>query len=80
MSELEQVKRLCASLGADDAQAERMATQLLKRADQIATERNCDRVQAMNYLLELTLKGAKGEPPPGFEGGAPPKERPDHGE
>lgn len=72
MSELEQVKRLCASLGADDGQAERMAAQLMKRADQIAKQRGCSRVDAMQYLLSLTMKGAQGETPEGFEGGKAP--------
>ncbi len=72
MSELEQVKRLCRSLGADDTQAQRMAEQLMKRADQIASERDCSRVEAMQYLLSLTMKGAQGEAPPGFEGGTAP--------
>lgn len=73
MSELEQVTRLCRSMGADEAQAQRMAEQLLKRADQIAVDRGCDRVQAMQYLLGLTMKGAQGEAPPGFEGGQSPE-------
>ena len=59
-------------MGADEAQAQRMAKQLLKRADQIAVDRGCDRVQAMQYLLSLTMKGAQGETPLGFEGGKPP--------
>jgi hypothetical protein len=49
-----------------------MARQLVKRADQIAAERNCGRVEAMQYLLSLTFQGAQGEAPPGFEGGEPP--------
>ena len=59
-------------MGADEAQAQRMAKQLLKRADQIAVDRGCDRVQAMQYLLSVTRKGAQGETPLGFEGGKPP--------
>lgn len=73
MSEIEQIERLCRSLGADGEQARRMAEQLLKRADQIAAERNCDRLQAMQHLLSLTFQGAQGETPPGFEGGKPPE-------
>ncbi|GAB5559179.1 MAG: hypothetical protein SynsKO_08260 [Synoicihabitans sp.] len=72
MSEIEQVARLCRSLGADETRAKVMAEQLIKRADQIAVERNCDRLQAMQYLISLTLQGAQGETPPGFEGGKPP--------
>ncbi len=73
VDDLEQVKRLCRSLGADEKQAEVMAKQLLKRAEQIARERNCDQVEAMRYLLDISLKGASGEAPPGFEGGPPPE-------
>ena len=72
-AELDQVVRLCRSLGADDKQARVMAQQLVKRADQIAADRGCDRVEAMQYLLNLTLRGAAGEAPPGFEGGAAPE-------
>jgi hypothetical protein len=36
-------------------------------------DRGCDRVQAIQYLLGLTMKGAQGEAPPGFEGGQPPE-------
>jgi len=72
MDDLEHVKRLCKSFGADDAQAEVMARQLMKRADQIAEERGWEQVEAMRYLLEIALKGASGEAPPGFEGGEPP--------
>lgn len=76
VDDIEQVKRLCRSLGADEKQAETMAKQLLKRAEQIAQERNCDQVEAMRYLLEISLRGARGEAPPGFEGGPPPEPNP----
>jgi UDP-N-acetylglucosamine enolpyruvyl transferase len=72
VEDIEHVKKLCRSLGADAAQAEVMAKQLMKRAEQIAQERNCDPVEAMRYLLDISLKGASGEAPPGFEGGPPP--------
>ncbi len=72
VEDFEHVKRLCRSFGADEAQAAVMAKQLMKRAEQIAEERNCDQVEAMRYLLDIALKGAQGEAPPGFEGGEPP--------
>ncbi|MCC5025343.1 MAG: hypothetical protein J6386_22320 [Candidatus Synoicihabitans palmerolidicus] len=72
MNELEQVTKLCERLGAESDRAEAMARQLLKRAEQISAERGCSRVEAMEYLLELTTKGASGVTPPGFEGGTPP--------
>ena len=72
VDDLEHVKRLCRSFGADETQAETMARQLLKRAGQIAEQRECSRTEAMAYLLDITLKGARGETPEGFEGGPPP--------
>lgn len=72
MSDLEHVQRLCERLGAAPAQARIMATQLLKRADQLVQARGCSRVEALQYLLELTTMGASGASPPGFEGGPPP--------
>lgn len=76
VEDFEHVKRLCRSFGADEGQAEIMARQLLKRAEQIAEQRNCDQVEAMRYLLDLTWRGARGEAPPGFEGGTPPDPKP----
>lgn len=72
MSEHEQLVALCAKMGAAHAQAEIMATQLAKRADQLAAERGITRVEAMGRLLQLVVKGRSGEAPPGFEGGQPP--------
>ena len=37
-NELEMLKQVCANLGAPEGQAETMASQLLKRADQLAKE------------------------------------------
>ncbi len=61
MTELEQLTLFCQRLGADAAQALTMATQLQKRATQMAVARNVTREVAMNYLLELVLKGRQGE-------------------
>jgi hypothetical protein len=70
MDELAQLTQLCRSLGAPtDAQAETMARQLQKRADQLATERGITRVAAMEHLLTVMVHGRRGETPPGF---APP--------
>ena len=62
-SEFEQVKALCVKLGSAEAQADVMAKQLLKRADQVAKERSIDRVQAMEELLEVLVMGRQGEVP-----------------
>ena len=77
MSEHEQLAALCRKMGAAPAQAEAMATQLAKRADQLAVERGITRVDAMAHLLQLVVKGRSGEAPPGFEGGRPPAPGPD---
>jgi galactokinase len=61
MTELEQLTELCTRLGAAPAQATVMATQLQKRADQMAAERGVTRVAAMHYLLEVVVKGQQGE-------------------
>ena len=61
MSELEQMTELCVRLGANRPQAETMAAQLLKRADQLANDRGIDRVAALKYLVDLVMKGRSGE-------------------
>ena len=64
-------------LGAGRAQAETMAAQLLKRAEQLAAERGITREAALGHLLKIVVQGRAGEVPPGF--GAPPvgKRQPD---
>lgn len=63
MSELEKVTELCRRLGAGEAQAATMAAQLLKRADQLVTERGITRVQAMQHLLQVLVEGRSGRVP-----------------
>ncbi len=67
MSSIEQEKiaQLCERLGASPGQAMVMATQLLKRADQIAMERNLPREQALAQLLQILVEGRRGNVPPG---------------
>ena len=72
MSELDQLAALCERLGADPAQALTMAAQLLKRADQLAVDRGIERTAALNYLIELVVKGRSGETPPNFPPRSPP--------
>jgi galactokinase len=64
MSELDQLTQLCTRLGAAPAQAAVMAAQLQKRATQFALERGVTREAAMQYLLEVVVKGRQGETPP----------------
>jgi len=76
VNEHAQLADLCARLGAPRAQAETMAAQLLKRADQLAAERGVTREAALRRLLELVVQGRAGEVPPEFapppKGGEPP--------
>lgn len=65
-SELEQLTTLCERLGATRAQAATMAAQMLKRAEQIATERGISRVDALRGLVEVVMKGRAGEVPERF--------------
>jgi len=67
MDELAQLSQLCRRLGAPtEAQAETMARQLIKRADQLAAERGLRREEAMAHLLDVLAHGRRGEVPPGF--------------
>lgn len=82
MNELAQLTRLCGNLGATPAQAEAMARQLIKRADQLVAERGQTREEVMAYLLRLVVQGRSGEVPKEFQppaaGGAADQNRPDN--
>jgi hypothetical protein len=67
MDELAQLTALCGKLGATPAQAETMAHQLIKRADQLTAERNQSREEVMAYLLRLVVQGRHGGVPPEFQ-------------
>lgn len=58
--DLQKITELCERLGAEKAQAETMARQLLKRAEQMAEERQIDRLEALDYLLRVTISGRQG--------------------
>ena len=73
MTEIEQLTQLCERLGAPHGQATTMATQLSKRATQLASERGITRETALKGLLELVVKGRSGEVPADF---APPPVHP----
>lgn len=73
MTEREQLLALCGRLGASASQAAAMTDQLLKRCEQLVAERGWTRVQAMEHLLTLLVRGRNGETIPGFEGGKPPE-------
>ena len=72
MTEQEQLAQLCQRLGAPPAQAIVMASQLLKRAEQLAAERGTTREAALARLLDMLVKGRAGEVPAEF---APPPEK-----
>ena len=61
MSELAAVAKLCLRWGASPAVAEAMARQLLKRAEQLMSERGLSREQALAYLFNLMAQGQAGQ-------------------
>ncbi len=67
MSELDQLTELCRRLGAEPTQADAMARQLMKRADQLVAERGQTRTEVMAYLLKLVVQGRQGEVPKEFQ-------------
>lgn len=67
MDELARLTELCGKLGAEPAQAEAMARQLIKRTDQLSAERGQSREETMSYLLRLVVQGRSGEVPPEFQ-------------
>lgn len=71
MDELTQLTQLCRKLGAAGPQAEAMARQLSKRADQLVAERGQTREAVMAYLLRIVVQGHTGEVPPEFSGEKP---------
>jgi hypothetical protein len=71
VSDFEQLHELCRRLGASPEQADTMARQLIKRADQLAAERNITPVAAMEHLLKVLIHGRNGEVPPEFQGAKP---------
>ena len=61
--ELELLREACARLGAPVGQDRVMASQLLKRAEQLAGERSISKTEAMEYLLKLAVAGREGRDP-----------------
>lgn len=75
MNEHERLSQLCTRLGATADQASLMATQLMKRADQLSAERGTPREAELQRLLELLTQGRAGQVPKDFV--APPPLRKD---
>lgn len=59
-AEIEKLTALFLNLGAEEKAARVMAAQLWKRADQLASERATTRLEALDYLLKLTIAGREG--------------------
>ena len=57
---LEQVAALFKRFGAEDAQANVMAKQLLKRSAQIAEERKITELEALETLLKQVIEARQG--------------------
>lgn len=74
MDELTQLTGLCRGMGATVEQAEIMARQLTKRADQLVAQRGQTREEVMAYLLRLVVQGRSGEVPPEFQAPTPGRE------
>ena len=72
--ELNQVTELCVRLGAPRGQAETMAAQLLKRAEQIAAARGVSRENALAHLLRFVAQGRAGEVPKDIGGPISPRD------
>lgn len=60
MNELEQLSELFIQHGATQVQAKRMASQLLKRAEQNAESEGISKIEALSKLLEITMRGLNG--------------------
>jgi hypothetical protein len=67
MSEHAQLTALCQRLGAEPPQAEIMAKQLIKRADQLVAERGLSRERALEHLLRILVEGRAGKAPEASE-------------
>lgn len=57
---LAQLEQICERLGARPGNAPFMARQLVKRAGQLAVERDWSEAQALEHLLKLMLEASKG--------------------
>ena len=59
-NELAEIACILVNLGAPEKQAEVMASQLLKRADQIARQRDISKIEATESLLKQVLEARQG--------------------
>ena len=66
MDEASQLAKVFENLGAPAGKARTMAGQLLRRAEQIAAERNISKIESLDRLIRLCVKGFHGEVDPNF--------------
>ena len=59
--EIQKVAKIFQNLGAEKTRAVTMASQLIKRAEQLAMLNSSSKVSELQALLETTICGAKGE-------------------
>ena len=59
-SEIDQLSILLQQMGAEAKQADVMARQLSKRADQLAEREGVERMEALRRLLEMVRSGRDG--------------------
>jgi hypothetical protein len=57
---IKQVTKVFQNMGAEDETAQKMASQLVKRAEQKARENKSDKIIELQRLLELSVYGAQG--------------------
>ena len=58
--EIDQVTQIFQNLGAEKDKAVTMASQLIKRAEQLANEKESSKVAELQTLLETAIYGAQG--------------------
>ena len=59
-NEISDIAGIFSSLGSEKKQALRMADQLLKRAEQLSTDLNITKAEALQGLLETVTCGSRG--------------------
>ena len=66
MDEVRQLAKVFENLGAEPPQAQTMARQILRRADQLAEEKHISRVESLDRLMRLCVRGFHGVVDPDF--------------
>ena len=66
MNEVQKLSKVFENLGAQSTQALTMARQVLRRADQLAEEKNISRIDSLERLMRLCVRGFQGEISPDF--------------